>query len=500
MGKSYVKVNINREVASIINLVGLVKNEDGSWNNNANRAIYFSPFFQIYKNGKFTKISAFLTTFGLHTCLFLEKNKKNVILKYHQKIHKIDLYSSSNNNKVLEHNFSDNKIYISTNQIGNVTFIINDNVMEPLTIFVENGYQYDRATSTFDSSICSNLGDVIVHENETILFKSGSYIVNTITFKGDNSSLIFEKGTIIKANKPNDEIEKYLEIDWANEKRYRPFITNEGASKNITISGHALFDLSDLPFHARDAFFLHDIDGLKLEGITTINPCCWCYFIYRCKNVLVEDSRVFGYRQNSDAFIIGDCQDAIIKNCYARSGDDLFEVKTLESGNPKFSCKNITFEDCFAWPDKTRGIGIIYETKQSIEKVYYNNIIVFGADAHWQDELGSIIILSGMGNERTVIKDIFFKNINIYKNNFYPINVTNESDAIIENVFFENIYYDNDFPVRINNKTSKNKIKNISFKNISNKQHKILDKNNFIISNNGKNIIKLNQEEIAYEK
>jgi len=492
-------MNYNLKIKTFDSIKNFVKNDDGSWNNLENNAIYLSPFFKF--NGD--DIYAFLTTYNLHSCLFINFNKKEeLIIKYHEVINEVKIYDYSSN-QIINYSFKDNEFRFSVNECGNVTLFFNNNLNEPLTIFIKDNYRLkkDNKDIRVITEEISDLGNININENETLLIKKGMYQVDTITFNGNNSSLLFEDGVILKAKAPNDNKEKYLEIDWANEKRYRPFITNENANNNISIIGNAIFDLSSLPFHSRDTIFFHDISKLKIYGITTINPCCWTYFIFRCKKVNIRNAAVFGYRQNSDAFIISDSQDVHVTDSFARSGDDLFEIKTLDSEEAKFLCKNIYFSRCFAWPDKTRGIGIIDETKQSIKNVYFDSIIVYGASAYWQDALGSIIVLSNNTNNKKIhINNINFNNIKVYNNQFYPINITNVNGGVINNINFSNIYYENTYPIRINRFMGAGKIDNISFNNIEVENHIKMDNDKFIVSNNGKFKIKLNGNEITFKK
>jgi len=226
-------MNYNLKIKTFDSIKNFVKNDDGSWNNLENNAIYLSPFFKF--NGD--DIYAFLTTYNLHSCLFINFNKKEeLIIKYHEVINEVKIYDYSSN-QIINYSFKDNEFRFSVNECGNVTLFFNNNLNEPLTIFIKDNYRLkkDNKDIRVITEEISDLGNININENETLLIKKGMYQVDTITFNGNNSSLLFEDGVILKAKAPNDNKEKYLEIDWANEKRYRPFITNENANNNISI-------------------------------------------------------------------------------------------------------------------------------------------------------------------------------------------------------------------------------------------------------------------------
>lgn len=481
------------------NVSHFVKNSEGKWDNESHPAIFNSPYYKYLINNCTFISLAFLTTYHIHSSIFVTANiDESFTIETIEKINDIKIYYYGKPEELFSYKVNNNQLLITIKAFGTATIFINDDYEKPLTIFIKEEYKYlDNNYIVIDSKNNNDLGHLIINEGQQYLFKKGTYYFDTIKIDGSNTSLLFEDGTILIAKEPNDE-EKYLEIDWANRKRYQPLFSNRPNINNVSIKGNALLDLSALPFHSRDTFSLQDIAHLTINGITTINPCCWCYFIYRCNDVVIKNTSIFGYRQNSDAFIIADSKRIEVDNCFARSGDDLFEVKTLDP-NVDNQCQDICFSNCFAWPDKTRGLGIIDETKQSINNIWYKNIVVYGAAAYWQDALGSIIIYSNNSeNHKISIKNIYFNNIKIYKNSFWPINISSTQNTDISNIIFTNIYYENNYPVRINN-CGKGIFHNISFNNITYDLGQKMNRDTFITSHNGSSNISLEGEDIKYE-
>ena len=81
---------------------------------------------------------------------------------------------------------------------------------------------------------------------------------------------------------------------------------------------------------------------------------------------------LLGYRQNSDGICVEDSRAVLVRDCFVRTGDDCFEIKS-RYGNCTIPIEDITFDNCNAWPDKARGIGIICETRRDVTDIHFIN-------------------------------------------------------------------------------------------------------------------------------
>jgi polygalacturonase len=191
------------------------------------------------------------------------------------------------------------------------------------------------------------------------------------------------------------------------------------------------------------------------------------------KDVYVHDMIIFGYRQNSDGIAICDTENALVEDCFIRSGDDLFEVKSLNKAS-QTGGKHIIFRNCTAWADKCRGFGIIQETKNDIDDVLYENCAMLFKMATWSEELGSLVVVVGDGG---TVSNVTFRDMEVYYDAAYAINVSlgptdwtegTETGKIL-NVTFENIRLGNNNKVRIRKaeQLSESDLSGISFKNIT---------------------------------
>ena len=201
--------------------------------------------------------------------------------------------------------------------------------------------------------------------------------------------------------------------------------------------------MTQLDWHERRGIVFTLCNNVTMDGVILINPCEWAFITYRCENVCVTQSAVLGYRTNSDAFAICNSVDVAVTDCFARTGDDMFEVKTLGGVDTAVS-RNITYRRCQAWGSKARCFGVIGEIEKDVSNILFEDGIVIFRDAVWDNNrIGSLIVLreSGGGN----VNDVTFRNIHIHFDAGRPINIGVYSNGLQEgtmaNIKFENVTY-----------------------------------------------------------
>ena len=262
----------------------------------------------------------------------------------------------------------------------------------------------------------------------------------------------------------------------------RPFV-NFYQCDNIKFVGRGVLDLSHLDRRERRGLVFTDCKNIEVEGIKIVNSPEWSFIMYRCENFSIKDVDIFGYRQNSDAFAICNSKNGTIERCFARSGDDLFDVKAL--GAPDgYSSENITFSDCVAWGGKARCYGIHGEVNKPIRNITFKDSAVICRDATWNNDriaslavivelaegsidgvtfdnieifrddgraMACVIFTEEIGDMDTVpiynftAKNVVFKNITYnaaMKSKFSAANETNEINVTVENVKFQNFSSD----------------------------------------------------------
>jgi len=220
-------------------------------------------------------------------------------------------------------------------------------------------------------------------------------------------------------------------------------VVNAFNCSNVIIAGRGTVDMTQLDWHERRGIVFTQCQNISMEGVIIVNPCEWSFITYRCENVRVNQSAVLGYRTNSDAFAICNSIDVQVTDCFARTGDDMFEVKTL-GGVATAISRDITFSRCQAWGSKARCFGVIGEIEKDVSNILFEEGIVIFRDATWDNNrIGSLVVLRECGTGK--VNGVTFRNMLIHYDKGRAINVgvyfPELSNSIMENIVFENITY-----------------------------------------------------------
>jgi len=238
-------------------------------------------------------------------------------------------------------------------------------------------------------------------------------------------------------------------------------------------------DMTQLDWHERRGIVFTLCDNISMDGMIVINPCEWAFITYRCTNVNVTQSAVLGYRTNSDAFAICNTIDATVTDCFARTGDDMFEVKTLGGVDGAVS-KNITYSRCQAWGSKARCFGVIAEMEKDISNILFEDGIVIFRDATWDNNrIGSLVVLRECGSGK--VDGVTFRNIHIHYDRGRAIQVgvldRNLTDSLMQNIVFENITYNAKMSSQLRLNIGKGNILSVALNNVTANGEKITTKN-----------------------
>ena len=229
-----------------------------------------------------------------------------------------------------------------------------------------------------------------------------------------------------------------------------PFV-NFYKCNNIKFVGRGVLDLSHLDRRERRGVVFTDCKNVEVEGIKIVNSPEWSFISYHCENIKIKDVDIFGYRQNSDAFAICNSQGGLIERCFARSGDDLFDVKALGASEPS-SSENITFTDCVAWGGKARCYGIHGEVDNAIRNITFKDSAVICRDATWNNNrVASLAIVVELA--KGSIDGVTFDNIEIFRDDGRAMSCVIFTEEIgdmetteifnftADNIVFKNITY-----------------------------------------------------------
>ena len=285
-------------------------------------------------------------------------------------------------------------------------------------------------------------------ENVTV-YEPGLHEFDYVNIASDGQVLYFRRGCYMFARgradygEDNNYFEKHRgdDIGW-NLNRFP--VLNANGRKDIVIAGNGWIDAGGLGWHERRGVLLSYCDGITVKGITFINFPEWTFITYVSKNIAVSDCRIYGYKTNSDGFAICNSVNASVSDCFARSGDDLFEIKTL-GGPADAVADNVTFTSCTAWASKARCFGIIAETERDVSNITFRDCSVICRDSTWDNDfLGSLMVYCEASKNGVTLDNILFENVEIWCDRGRAINVKIEDDKApthVTNVTFRNVSY-----------------------------------------------------------
>ncbi len=319
---------------------------------------------------------------------------------------------------------------------GTYTFVFNDDDQEHVfTLFVREKINEEAEIAALKAEYGEN--NVIVVDG---VLEMDYYSVTT-----SNTVIYLKKGAYVVANHKYDlasDADDPLYNENANSQnaigltRF-PFLNFYGC-QNLKLLGYGVFDMTHLDRRERRGIVFSACKNIEVRGPKIINCPEWSFITYDCENIDIKYTDIFGYRQNSDAYAICNSRNATIDKCFARSGDDLFDVKTLGGSETAIS-QNIHFTDCIAWAGKARCFGICGEVNKKIDNISFKDCDVLFHDATWDyNRIPTIAIVVEQGGGS--ISNVTFENINIYKTQTRAIGCLIYSDTV-ENLTISDVLY-----------------------------------------------------------
>lgn len=369
--------------------------------------------------------------------------------------------------------YVNNVLNMKITELGTYTFVFNNNDQEHgFTLFVRELVDEDREIAQYRNE---GYNVVVVEKgfhnadayfdfcgwNNTVFYlKRGAYLLSKHTYDIANDNDNYN-------NTSTQDTDLINVGHLAMGLNRCPYLNLTGCN-NVKIVGNGVVDLSHLDRGERRGIVIAYARDIEIRGVKFINAPEWTFITYDSENLTIKDVDIFGYRQNSDAFAICNTRNATIDNSFCRSGDDLFDVKTLGGSETAIS-KNITFSNCTAWNGKARCFGFCGEVNKEISDITFKDSCVVFHDATWDINripTIAIVVESGGGS----ISNVTFENIEINQTATRAIGVTIYGSDVqnfnISGIVFKNIRYNSSTPNKIssNGKTT-NRI-SVEFENV----------------------------------
>jgi len=296
---------------------------------------------------------------------------------------------------------------------GAYTFLFNNASQEcALTLFVRS--HLDEAAEIAEYRRLYGTNGVIV-------FEPGVHVLDYLNVTNNNTIVYLRAGSLLVANHTLDidnDADRASKADpqalaASNGAIHRfPFLSARGR-QNVKVLGRGTIDFTRLDWHERNGMAFDYCTDIEIRGITLVNPAEWAVTSYRVANLKIGEVTIFGHRTNSDGINVCNSRNAVVSDCFARTGDDLFSVKTL-GGDSTAVCENVTFQNCVGWAGKARCYGITGEVERDVRNITFRDCAVIYRDATWDNNrLGSLVVI--VENGGAAISNVTFENIEIFR-------------------------------------------------------------------------------------
>jgi hypothetical protein len=153
-------------------------------------------------------------------------------------------------------------------------------------------------------------------------------------------------------------------------------VINVSEADDVQIRGRGILDGTALPHSVRNLICLRRSRNVRVEGITLRNSPNWHLPIVDCDEIDVEGLCGLSGRLNSDGINCVSSRHVTVRNCFMRTHDDTYAVKTTVPDRPS---EHIRYERCVAWNDWGFALGVTYETRADIRDVAFTDCDVIFA-------------------------------------------------------------------------------------------------------------------------
>ncbi len=349
----------------------------------------------------------------------------------------------------LTHEISGNEVRFAIARNGHVTILADGDIQQPLTISIDSVRAEKRP-----------------EDIKGRYFGPRLHALDTFDFD-DGDTLYLAAGAIVVMQPPKADEPIVNPCDWAKKANYRTGILAKG-KKHVTLEGHGLIDFSYLDWHARKPIVFSHCQDVTVRDVTIVNVPEWNLTISACENVLVEQIKIIGHRENSDGIDVVSTKHAVVQDCFIRTGDDAVVVKAMVPG----ACggEDILAQRCVVWNDKVRCFGVAAESVEDIRDLTFRDCDVLRSYADWTLELGSLVVYIC---DHALVQNVLFDDIRIEHEVHLATHVHITKDfwaatkdaGNIRNVIFRNISVKRPVPSRVGGYDAAHCVKGVRYEN-----------------------------------
>jgi len=299
---------------------------------------------------------------------FSLSGKVHVAVTVQRAFAKVDVRPKSDR---VEYAVENQTIHFDLERPCQLSIELDGDIKRPLFLFADPPEEYvpkptDKNVRCFEAGKIHEAGEIVLKSNETLYIAGGAVV----------------RGRIRAQN-----------------------------ATNLRILGRGILDATGRDYKT-NMVRLSGCTNVELNGVTLLNSFGWTLVPMKSENVLIDNVKIIGWRDNDDGIDIVGCKNLSVHNCFVRTKDDCIAVKASpgyfeegESGlqdvagvavvntvlwNAEWgnaveigfelqtnSVKNIVFKDCDVIHVQSGGVFTIHNGDfATVENIRYNDIRV----------------------------------------------------------------------------------------------------------------------------
>jgi hypothetical protein len=208
-----------------------------------------------------------------------------------------------------------------------------------------------------------------------VYFGPGIHEVTSMVIT-NNQTVYLAGGAVVRAVIGPEE--KFSISGYSGLKNYAPTFTLRGT--NISFRGRGILDATACTTHARHPLQVRGTNIL-IEGVILRDSSTWTIPIRQSARVTVRNTKLLGYRANSDGIDICNSQDVLVEDCFIRTLDDLIVIKSDKGRGP---VKNIRARRCVLWNEVAHALSVGAELREDVSDVVFEDCdVIYDKGREW---------------------------------------------------------------------------------------------------------------------
>ncbi len=253
------------------------------------------------------------------------------------------------------------------------------------------------------------LAESIWDKKDVLYFKPGYHLINAIPLKSGSSGkephVVYLAGGAVVEVKPLDNPTSFANTIYEKDTYWGATAFNADRKENLVFRGRGILSgRRALEAGQRIEYFsFSGTRNIRIEGLVLRDSGHHAISFINGEKAEIDNVKLFTPYAWGDGVIIGGMKHVTVKNCFAQTSDDGFEIKSWTPTT------DIVFDNCVIWSDLGGSFGLFHESDAVSSDITFRNCTVL----HSMDNSSACgvigIKLTGKGSA----EDYSFENITI---------------------------------------------------------------------------------------